>query len=133
MGCTHSLDVAREKTSLRKFITTMSANSLCCDGGVDAEKLVHLAVASDVVTVRQRLRPPWNPGRGQKRNNALGVGKGALPSPAALSKAILAGQEVFEFLQKQEVGGRRSNLRVKDIDLVQAELIQRYGSKAPWC
>ncbi|MHA7291326.1 hypothetical protein ACX80V_17015 [Arthrobacter sp. MDT3-24] len=126
------------KNSLQQLIQDAKSGSRDKEEGCDAEKMMDLAIASGLLIVRQRLRPPWQPGRGEKRNEkrnrALKIKKGKLPSPARLSAAIAGGQEVLEhFTQRQKIALTKRRAQGKYIALVQAELIQRYGVKAPWC
>lgn len=108
------------------------------DAAYNAEKLVDLAIASGALSVRQRLRPPWQPGRGEKRdeerNRVLKIRKGELPSPAQLCAAIAGGQKVLDhFPQRNEFALNRRRRQEKVIALIRADLISQYGLDAPWC
>lgn len=112
------------------------------DGAVafDAEKLVDFAIAGGAFVVRQRLLPPWQSGRGEKekrdqrRNRALRVERGKPLSPTRLCAAIVGGQEVLEhFTRRQKYALNEKYPQGKDIARVRADLIRRYGIKAPWC
>lgn len=141
-----------KRISLHKLIQDMETNGLMDkdeddaaapkskEESFDVEKIVDLAIASGVLIVRQRFRPPWQPGRGEKkkrderRNRALKIELGQLPSPAQISAAIVGGQEVLEhFTQRQKHALNKKYMQGKDIALVRADLIRRYGGKAPWC
>lgn len=122
----------RDKISVYQLLQRLD------DEPFDAKGMMDLAIASGLLTVQQRLRPPWQPGRGEKRderrNRALNIKKEQLPSSAQLCAAMAGGQELLEhFTQGQKIALNNKFTKERAIALVRADLIQRYGVKAPWC
>jgi hypothetical protein len=116
---------AEGQPSLYDLVCQVGSDDSSGGGATYAEKLVNLAIASDMIAVRQRLCPPWNPRAG--REKALNViPKGPLPSPESLSAAIVGGREVLKCL--------RANVDLPlGTSLALSTLMPRYGPDAPWC
>lgn len=136
------------KVSVHKLLQELNMETF------NAEGMVDLAIASGLLKVQQRLQPPWQRAGGKKenekaskkrhdtwgekrderRNRALNMKKEQLPSPAQLCAAMAGGQEILEhFTQGQKIALNNNFTKEKAIALVRADLIQRYGAKAPWC
>lgn len=112
--------------SLEKFTLVVRAKN--------PEKLVDLAIAAGAITVEQRKWPPWNPGRGARRKQALEVKRGDDPTSVSLSQAVLGGTVVLGFVARAQLRDEGTALpHAEDIAAVQTELMDQYGANAPWC
>lgn len=109
--------------------------SSCGAATTDNRKLLDLAVASGMITFRQRTRPPWNPRRGEDRAQALQVMEpGPLPSRESLAEAIVGAQEILAYFPDGEPP-REMNIEMppKAVAPLRTRMMERYGSEAPWC